>query len=165
MKTFSKIVADTDNLKKDAKALTVELSIDDRIKSRIIALTKDGQEVGIVTERGTTLHDGTVLVNDDMQYLLIEAALENVSTVKAKSPIALTALAYHLGNRHVPLQIDESGFLRYQTDHVLDDMVTKLGGILVHEQAKFEPVSGAYSHHHHDHEHEHTHVNEHHHDN
>lgn len=163
MKTFNKIILDTDKKLKDDELLTVELSIDDRIKSRIIATTKDGQEVGILTARGTTLRDGTLLSNDDSEYLKVVAALENVSSVRASTPIALTALAYHLGNRHVPLQIDESCFLRYQTDHVLDDMVVKLGGVLVHEQAKFEPVSGAYSHHHHDHEHEH-HEHEHHHE-
>lgn len=161
MKTFNKIAAIEGALPENSLFMSVELSIDDRIKSRIIATTKDGQEVGIVTERGTTLHDGTVLVNEDGLYLKIEAALENVSTVRAPTPIALTALAYHLGNRHVPLQIDESGFLRYQTDHVLDDMVEKLGGLLIHEQAKFEPVSGAYSHHHHEHSHEHEHHHEH----
>lgn len=162
MKTFNHIVLSTSKKPKEEQILTVELSIDDRIKSRIIATTKDGQEVGILTARGTTLRDGTLLSNDAFEYLRVNAALENVSTVRASSPIELTALAYHLGNRHVPLQIDKSGFLRYQTDHVLDDMVEKLGGALIHEQAKFEPVSGAYSHHHHDHEHEHDH--EHHHD-
>lgn len=135
MKTFNKIILDTDKKLKNDEIITVELSIDDRIKSRIIATTKDGQEVGILTARGTTLRDGTLLSNDDSEYLKVVAALENVSTVRASTPIALTALAYHLGNRHVPLQIDESGFLRYQTDHVLDDMVVKLGGVLVHEQA------------------------------
>ena len=155
MKTFNQMV--TGLLPENTEYLSVELSIDDRIKSRIIAFAKTGEEVGIVTERGTTLHDGTVLTNDEHEYLKIESALEEVSTVRAATPIALTALAYHLGNRHVPLQIDDSGFLRYQTDHVLDDMVVKLGGKLVHEQAKFEPVSGAYSHHHHANDSEHSH--------
>lgn len=61
MKTFNKIILDTDKKLKDDEILTVELSIDDRIKSRIIATTKDGQEVGILTVRGTTLRDGTLL--------------------------------------------------------------------------------------------------------
>lgn len=95
MKTFNKIILDTDKKLKDDEILTVELSIDDRIKSRIIATTKDGQEVGILTARGTTLRDGTLLSNDDSEYLKVVAALENVSSVRASTPIALTALAYH----------------------------------------------------------------------
>lgn len=95
MKTFNKIILDTDKKLKDDELLTVELSIDDRIKSRIIATTKDGQEVGILTARGTTLRDGTLLSNDDSEYLKVVAALENVSSVRASTPIALTALAYH----------------------------------------------------------------------
>ncbi len=68
MKTFNTIAANEGALPENSLSLSVELSIDDRIKSRIIATTKDGQEVGIVTERGTTLHDGTILV--DGQYLI-----------------------------------------------------------------------------------------------
>ena len=83
MKTFNKIILDTDKKLKDDEILTVELSIDDRIKSRIIATTKDGQEVGILTARGTTLRDGTLLSNDDSEYLKVVAALENVSSVRA----------------------------------------------------------------------------------
>ncbi len=61
MKTFNKIILDTDKKLKDDEIFTVELSIDDRIKSRIIATTKDGQEVVILTYLGTTLRDFTVL--------------------------------------------------------------------------------------------------------
>ena len=150
MKTFKEII------KKGDAQYTVELYIDDRIKSRIIATATNGESIAISIQRGLVLQDGTLLKNDDDEILQIQSALEDVSTITAKDNLALTLLAYHLGNRHVPLEISEKGYLRYQVDHVLDDMVVKLGGCLVHEKAKFAPESGAYSHHdHHDHEHHH----------
>ena len=162
MKTFNQIV------NKGEVTTSIELSIDERIKSRIIENDVNGNEVAICVERGTVLHDGDLLVNEDGEILKIISAPEEVSTIRAKDAISLTKLAYHLGNRHVPLQISQDGFLRYQVDHVLDDMVVKLGGTLTHEKAKFEPESAAYANHHHDHEHhhdeEHGHHHEHHHE-
>lgn len=139
---------------------TVSLTIDERRSSRLITETKDGTKCVILLERGLIVRCGTVLGDEDGSLLLVEAAPEEVSTVRANSPLELTRLAYHLGNRHVPLEIT-SDYLRYQHDHVLDDMVRGLGGTVAEEQATFEPENGAYSHHHHhdgdDHDHEHHH--------
>lgn len=82
--------------------------------------------------------------------ILVKAAVETVSTVTASNPLLLMRAAYHLGNRHVALQID-SDRLRYLHDHVLDTMLEQLGLSVVREQAPFEPETGAYGggHHHH----------------
>lgn len=141
---------------------TVSLTIDERRSSRLITETKDGTKCVILVERGLIVRGGTVIADEDGSLLLVEAAPEEVSTVRSDSPLGLTRLAYHLGNRHVPLEIT-SGYLRYQHDHVLDDMLRGLGGTVTEENAPFEPENGAYSHHHHhdgdhdDHDHEHHH--------
>ena len=145
MKTFNEIVANTEN--KDAD-FTVALSIDDRKMSRIITRTEEGCEVAISVDRGLVLKDGQFIKNEDGKLLKVEAALEEVTTVKARTVHDLLTLAYHLGNRHVPLEVGKDNFLRYQTYHVLDEMVLKLGGFIIHETAKFSPENGAYSHHH-----------------
>ena len=73
------------------------------------------------------------------------AGPEAVSTVNADDPKALARAAYHLGNRHVAVQVGD-GWLRYLADHVLDDMLRGLGLEPKSERAPFEPESGAYGH-------------------
>lgn len=157
MYTFNKI--ENSNTEYD---FTIKLSIDERTKSRLIKNDSDGNEIAIVLPRGYVLRGGTVLSGEHDKKLLVIAKDENVSTVRANNVNELVKLAYHLGNRHVPLQIDASGFLRYAHDHVLDDMVEKLGGSVTNESAPFEPENGAYaSGHHHEHTHEHSHEHSH----
>lgn len=134
-----------------AAAYEIELPYDLRKKSRFKAQSKCGEEMGLILPRGHILRHGTRVKNDKGDVAIIIAANENVSTVTTEDPIVLAKAAYHLGNRHVPLQVGE-GWLRYQHDHVLDDMVKGLGLSVVVEQADFEPEDGAYSgggHHHH----------------
>ncbi|MGN0902034.1 MAG: urease accessory protein UreE [Succinivibrio sp.] len=154
MLPFTKIVNE------GVPSYTLSLGMDDRVKSRIIAISDQGEQIAISIERGRVLKDGELLQNEEGVILQINSSFESVSTVTAANSHELTRLAYHLGNRHVPLQISSDGFLRYQVDHVLDEMVEKLGGSVKHEQAKFDPENGAYAHHHHEHSHEH---HEHHH--
>ena len=125
----------------------VSLTIDERRASRLITKTIDGKPCVIAMERGVTLRGGTILSDVNGCLLKILAAPEEVSTVRATSTIEMTRLAYHLGNRHVALEITEN-YLRYQHDHVLDDMVRGLGGLVTEEQALFEPENGAYNHKH-----------------
>ncbi len=107
-------------------------------------------------ERGTILRDGDLLLADDGRVVEVEAAPESVSTVQADDPRQLARACYHLGNRHVALQIG-AGWLRYQHDHVLDDMVRGLGLEVRSELAPFEPEGGAYVSHAASHGHGHTH--------
>ncbi|SEF82521.1 urease accessory protein UreE [Marinobacterium lutimaris] len=134
------------------------LPIDSRIRSRLRVELEDGREAGLFLQRGLILRGGDLLQSECGEVVEIVAADESVSTVRSGDPLLLARCAYHLGNRHVPLQI-EQGMVRYQHDHVLDDMVCGLGAEVVAEQAPFEPEAGAYAseghghHHHHDHEH------------
>ena len=115
-----------------------------RQKARFVANTESGAEVGIQVERGHILRDGDKLQARDGTILQIRAGDESVSTVKELDEKLLARICYHLGNRHVQLQV-EKGWCRFLRDHVLDEMVELLGATIVHEDAPFEPEAGAYS--------------------
>jgi len=114
-----------------------------RSKSRVRTALDSGEEVGLVLERGSILRGGDLLLAQDGRVVAVVAAPERVSTVHSGDPHHLLRAAYHLGNRHVALQIG-AGWVRYQHDHVLDDMVKGLGLEVQVEDAPFEPEAGAY---------------------
>jgi len=122
---------------------TLTLPLEQRIRSRLRVTLDDGTEAGLFLERGTTLRDGDLLSGDDGILVLVRAAAETCSSIVCDDPLTLARAAYHLGNRHVPLQI-EAGRLRYQHDHVLDDMIRGLGIGVIVETVPFEPEPGAY---------------------
>lgn len=122
----------------------LSLPYDERKKSRLRARAESGREVAIVLERGSSLRDGDLLAAESGEILLVRAAAESVSDVTSADAVLLARAAYHLGNRHVPLQI-ERGALRYQHDHVLDAMVAALGLQVTPRTAAFEPEGGAYA--------------------
>tara|TARA_Y100001960_G_C14670359_1_gene825630 strand:+ start:846 stop:1304 length:459 start_codon:yes stop_codon:yes gene_type:complete len=143
---------------KDAiPSTTLTLPFDQRQKSRLRVTLDNGKEASLILARGIVLRQGDLLKSTDGQIIKVCAANEKVSTVYGSDSVLLKA-CYHLGNRHVPLQIAE-GWLRYQRDHVLDDMVRILGLSIQHEETPFEPESGAYmkgsEHQPHIHNHEH----------
>jgi urease accessory protein len=119
-----------------------------RNKSRLRTALENGEEVGLILERGSVLRGGDRLLSDDGRVVEVVAEPESVSTVSAADPLALCRASYHLGNRHVALQIGD-GWVRYQHDHVLDEMVRGLGLQVVVEDAPFEPEAGAYGGHSH----------------
>lgn len=154
---------------------TLSLPIDQRVKSRLKVTLDDGREAGLFLPRGEILRGGDLLQSTEGLVIQVQAAAETVSTVHSENALALARACYHLGNRHVPLQIT-ADWVRYQHDHVLDDMVRGLGLTVEVEQAPFEPEAGAYKHGHghahphalaevgtepHDHRHEHTHDHNH----
>jgi urease accessory protein len=136
---------------------TLTLPFDMRQKSRFKTKLDDGVEVGLLLPRGSILRSGDVLKAEDGKIILIKAAAEVVSQVKTTDAHLLARACYHLGNRHVPLQIGD-GWLRYAHDHVLDAMLVGLGLNPECVNASFEPEAGAYggqhSHEHHHHQHE-----------
>jgi len=134
--------------------LTLTLPYELRQKSRLRANLDSGEEIGLLLPRGTVLRGGDCLKSETGEVILVKAAEEVVSSVNEKDPTLFARACYHLGNRHVPLQIGE-GWLRYLHDHVLDDMLQGLGLHVTCERAPFEPEAGAYGggHHHHHHEH------------
>jgi urease accessory protein len=144
---------------------SVTLPLHQRIKSRLRVTLDDGRDAGLFLERGTTLKDGELLAGEDGITVRVVAADETLSIVRSDDPLLLARACYHLGNRHMAIQI-VPGELRYSHDHVLDDMLRGLGLTVSVEQAPFEPESGAYGgsadghshgHHHHGHEHDYPH--------
>jgi urease accessory protein len=138
---------------------SVALAYDERKRSRLKVTLASGREAGIFLERGDHLHDGDKLAAEDGAAVVeILAAPERLIEALADSPLLFARAAYHLGNRHVPVQILPSasgGRLRFQTDHVLAEMVRGLGCTVSESEAPFQPESGAYGahggHHHPDH--------------
>ena len=108
----------------------------------------DGREAGIFLERGSLLRNGDLISGPQGLIVKVIAAKEPVSTVYCDDALLLAKAAYHLGNRHVPLQIEQN-FLRYQHDHVLDEMLKQMGLEVIVEDAAFEPEAGAYQQHSH----------------
>lgn len=159
LKIYERVAEQVDS--KESYA-TLTLPFELRQKSRLKAQLDDGNEVGLILSRGELLRGGDYLRAENNLLIKVLAADESVSTVKHKDPLMLSRACYHLGNRHVPLQISES-WVRYVHDHVLDDMVKGLGLEVTCEQAPFEPEGGAYGgghgHSHNDgHEHHHAHA-------
>jgi len=114
-----------------------------RSRSRFRARLQSGEAVGVQLPRGEILRGGDQLLASDGRVIEVAAADEEVSTVRGEDGAQLARAAYHLGNRHVPLQIG-AGWIRYGHDHVLDDMVRGLGLAVSIEAAPFEPEAGAY---------------------
>ena len=130
---------------------TLTLTLDERVRGRLRAALDDGREAGLFLERGQVLRDGDLLGGPDGRVVRVRAAAEPLSRVACTDALLFARLCYHLGNRHVPLQIDD-GVLFYPADHVLDDMVSGLGATAAPVEAPFDPEAGAYGHHH-DHDH------------
>ncbi len=137
-----------------------ELPFETRCKSRFRAQLADGQAVAVIIERGQVLRGGDRLQAEDGTLVEVRAAPETVSTARAGDARGLLRAAFHLGNRHVALQLGD-GWLRYLHDHVLDEMLVGLGLRVWVEQAPFEPESGAYAPAHGGHGHAHSHGHDH----
>src|SRR5690606_13157440 len=139
--------------------LRMDFDARQRARSRVIA--SNGDVVGIHIERGSSLKDGDCLISAAGEVYMVRAAAEPLSLVTCENQLDVARAAYHLGNRHVRLQI-EPHRLSYQSDHVLDDMVQKLGFQVDHGEFPFEPEPGAYHRHSQVAADEHTHAHGHH---
>ncbi len=158
------------------RAATVVLDWDTRQKSRFDAEDSQGRALGVFLPRGTAVRGGDVLVAEDGSLVKVLATPQPVMVVRTcpehGSPLDLLRAAYHLGNRHVQLEV-QPDHLHLEPDHVLADMLRHMHLIVTDALAPFEPEGGAYSagghgHAHHDHGHEteqkHEHKHEHTHD-
>jgi urease accessory protein len=123
--------------------VTLTLPLHSRIKSRLRVTLDDGRDAGLFLARGTTLKDGDLLLGESGITVQVKAADETLSCVVSDDPHLLARACYHLGNRHVSIQI-EAGRVSYLHDHVLDDMLRGLGLAVSLTQAPFEPEPGAY---------------------
>ena len=130
------------------RAPTVELDWDVRQKSRFDATDSTGRAVGVFLPRGTLVRGGDVLVAEDGSLIRVVAAPQEVLRITActehGSPFDLTRAAYHLGNRHVPIEL-QPDHLKIEPDHVLADMLRAMHMTVVTVQEAFEPEGGAYS--------------------
>jgi urease accessory protein len=145
-------------------ALAFEWRQKSRMRLAIESGPRAGEAIGFDLPRGTVLRGGSLVSTAAGECLRVNAADEELIHVEAPTPFALMRIAYHLGNRHVPLQIGE-GWIRLQYDHVLENMVKGLGGAVTLVDASFDPESGAYGYGHHGHaHHDHAHHDHAHHD-
>lgn len=119
------------------------LRFDARCKSRLRTRLLSGTEVGLFLERGTVLRGGDKLAAGDGTVVEVVAAPEMLMEAASDEPRQLARAAYHLGNRHVAVQL-LPGRLRFAADHVLGEMVRGLGLPVAEIEAPFEPESGAY---------------------
>ena len=130
------------------RATTVELDWDVRQKSRFAATDSAGRELGIFLPRGTLVRGGDVLVAEDGSMVRVIAAPQAVLRITActahGSPFDLTRAAYHLGNRHVPIEL-QPDHLKIEPDHVLADMLRAMHLTVEEVEEAFEPEGGAYS--------------------
>jgi urease accessory protein len=145
------------------RATTVELDWDVRQKSRFDATDSSGRKLGVFLARGTVVRGGDVLVASDGSLIRVIAAPQAVLRITPcpshGSPFDLIRAAYHLGNRHVQIEL-QSDHLKIEPDHVLADMLRAMHLIVKEADEGFEPEAGAYAaggHHHHGHEHHHAH--------
>ena len=151
------------------RAATVSLDWDTRSKSRFDAHDSAGRHLAVFLPRGTVLRGGDVLVAEDGSLIRVEAAPQAVLQVRAcpahGTATDLPRAAYHLGNRHVQLEV-QADCLQFEPDPVLAEMLRRMHLIVTETQAAFEPEAGAYGgeghghahghgHDHHDHAHEH----------
>lgn len=134
--------------------LMLALTAEERMRSRHKFQTSEGQTVFLQLDRGTVLYDGDLLQSDSDTVLRIVAKPEPVLTVQAATSLDLLRSAYHLGNRHVPLEITPT-CLRLAPDSVLRNMLEQLGMDVAEEMHPFQPEAGAYgsqgNHHSHSH--------------
>ncbi|WP_432727361.1 urease accessory protein UreE [Variovorax sp. W6] len=158
------------------RAATIELDWDIRQKSRFDATDSQGRQIGVFLPRGTAVRGGDVLVAEDGSLVRVVAAPQPVLRITHctahGTPFDLTRAAYHLGNRHVPIEL-KPDHLKIEPDHVLADMLRSMHLIVVAVEEAFEPEGGAYGSHehshgghghghdhghsHHDHDHGHSH--------
>lgn len=132
------------------RAATVELDWDVRQKSRFDATDSQGRQIGVFLPRGTLVRGGDVLVAEDGSLIKVVAAPQPVLVIthcsEHGSPFDLTRAAYHLGNRHVPIEL-RPDHLKIEPDHVLADMLRSMHLIVSARDAAFEPEGGAYGSH------------------
>ncbi len=134
----------------DASLPYVKLSSEKRKIVRQKIKLSDGKDAGIFLDRGTLLEPFDVLISSEGIKALVIAEDEDVICAKTDSWDTFSKACYHLGNRHVPLQINDRE-LCFLPDKVLEELCCRLGLKVSHEKRPFIPEHGAYAHHHHEH--------------
>ena len=133
---------------------TLTMSFELRGKCRLRTRLDSGEEVGLFLARGTILRGGDLLAGSDGRVVRVASAPERVIEARSDDPLLIARAAYHLGNRHVAVEVRRD-LLRLAADHVLAQMLAGLGLAVSETDAPFEPEAGAYGGHaaHHTHAH------------
>ena len=131
---------------------TLTLDFDSRHRRRIRLTADQGEEFLLNLPNAVAMADGDGLQLEDGQWLKVQAASELIVEVRHRDPHQLMRLAWHLGNRHLPTEIQDE-LLRIRPDHVIEKMLLSFGAELIRVQAPFQPEGGAYGGHGHDHHH------------
>lgn len=127
-------------------SFNIALTAQERTKSRYRFETEDGQTVFMRLPRGTVLRNNDILRSDDGALVRVSAKAEPVMTITASTSLDLVRAAYHLGNRHVPLEITTT-YLRLSPDPVLRTLLSQMGMTVSEEILPFQPEIGAYGNH------------------
>ncbi|MFC4277827.1 urease accessory protein UreE [Achromobacter aloeverae] len=145
MKRIEKIVGPGQGVAKALlrRAATLTLPYDQRSRSRLAATLDNGEEVALFLPRGTVLRDGDALVAEDGTLVRVVAAPQAVLRATCIDPHILLRAAYHLGNRHTPVEVG-ADYMQLEFDPVLRDLLLRLGLTVVEVQAPFQPEAGAY---------------------
>jgi len=130
---------------------TITLAYEDRHRRRIKMATDDGDEFLLDLAVARRLNEGDGLQLDDGSIILVKAAAEDVLDISCATPAEAARIAWHIGNRHTPVQVLADGVLRIAYDHVLEHMVEGLGAMTTRLEAPFSPEPGAYAESGHDH--------------
>ncbi len=139
----------------------VSLTFDDRYRRRTKLTDTNGNAFLLDLEKPRVLQHGEGLALEDGGILTVIAADEPIADVHTHSVAETARIAWHIGNRHIPVQVLKDGSLRIRDDHVLVEMIEGLGAHVHRGKAPFSPEGGAYSeeakghHHHHGHDHDH----------
>lgn len=146
MRHAIRVVAETNFSPSEVKG-TVTLSFEDRFRRRVRLTDDDGEAFMLDLPQATRFEDGNGLALDSGGVLLVRAALEDVLDVAGLDTQHTARLAWHIGNRHTPVEVLPNGHLCIQYDHVLAHMLEGLGATLKRKTAPFVPESGAYDSH------------------
>lgn len=135
----------------------LELTLEDRQRSRLAAMLPNGRAVAVILPRGEAMQHGDVLTGETGERVLVQAAAEALLLIRANNPFELMRIVYHLANRHVrAMLLPEAALI--EPDQVLAELVIRLGGTVEKTHQPFIPEGGAYAggagghaHHHHQH--------------
>lgn len=153
-------VASANEWPAERQRATVTLDYDGRHRRRIRLVTDEGDPFLLDLPQAVRLGEGDGLVLEDGGYVRVVAAAEAVADLSCRELSETARIAWHIGNRHIPIQVLPDGALRIRDDHVIVEMARQLGAQVHRHQAPFSPEPGAYAsrgdeHHAHEHTHEH----------
>jgi urease accessory protein len=129
----------------DQASTSVTLDYDDRHRRRIRLRTDDDRAVQLDLDDATRLSDGDGLVLENGGFVRVVAAAEAVADLRCHGLVETARIAWHVGNRHIPVEVLEDGTLRIRDDHVIVEMAERLGAHVTRLRAPFSPEPGAYA--------------------